>query len=107
MEKKHEFYDYNKEHIDTDSQKQGALSKIEELIYKPFQEGRNDITNLTEEEFKQLCELDVEELRKTTTINIKTLLLLEATQKTIGERKESILKAIREKRKKEEQENER
>lgn len=40
MKKKHEFYDYSKEHIDRDSQKQGALNKIEELIYKPFQDGK-------------------------------------------------------------------
>lgn len=107
MKKKHEFYDYNKEHIDRDSQKQQGLSKIEELIYKPFQDGKNDITSLTEEEFKQLCELDVEILEKTTMINEKTLILLKATQKAIGERKEDILKKIREKREKEEQESER
>lgn len=107
MKKKHEFYDYSKKHIDKDLQKEQALSKIEELIYKPFQDGKNGITSLTEEEFKQLCELDVEKLEKTTMINAKTLILLKATQKAIGERKEDILKKIREKKEKEEEENER
>ena len=106
MEKKHEFYNYDKEHVDRDSQKKEAISEIEELIYKPFREGGNDITNLTEEEFEQYCALSIEELRKTK-INAKTLILLEATQKAIEGRKESILKRIREKRKKEEQESER
>lgn len=40
-------------------------------------------------------------------INAKTLILLKATQKAIGERKEDILKKIRKKREKEEEENER
>lgn len=32
MKKKHEFYDYSKEHIDRDLQKQQALNKIEQII---------------------------------------------------------------------------
>ncbi len=106
MEKEHQFYDYDKEHVDRDSQQREAINEIEVLIYKTFQKGENDITNLTEEEFNQLCELDVGELKKTT-MNTKTLILLEATQNAIRGREESILKKIREKRKKEEQENER
>ena len=105
MKKEHEFYDYDKEHVDKESQYSKRLTETEELILKPQRE-ENKIASLTEEELKQYMELDIEELKKMK-MNSKTILICQATQEFIKENMDSILKIIREQPKKEEGENER
>ena len=83
--------------IDTDSQENEKLNKLEELIFKPIEVG---IEHLTDKEIEAYLSINIEKL-KGTEIGIKTILLCEATQQALRKMKENDSKKAKSKEEKE------
>lgn len=94
------------EKIDKKLQDQEKLSEIEELILKPHR-NRERIMSLTEKEIEEYRKINIEEL-KDTKISMNILLVCKSTQDFMNQNIDSILKIVRRKeQKKEEEESER
>ena len=94
------------EKIDKKLQEQEKISEIEELILKPHR-NRERIMSLTEKEIEEYRKINIEEL-KDTKISMNILLVCKSTQDFMNQNIDSILKIVRRKeQKKEEEESER
>ena len=89
--KRHKFYIPGQ--TDTVSQKTAQISESENLILKLYQKGTS-IEDFSVKEIEEILNIDIEKEREKDRLNVKILLLCEATQKYIREHKKEIIKRI-------------